>query len=278
MRIISKYDLVLKKVGEIEIPDDLPGRILTTTHFRKIFIAAGLHELAEEHFAMIAISPGGHILDYYDVAHGTVESTYIALRDIFKRAVLSNASRIVVAHNHPDTDVTLSQADIETLYLIAECCLLFNIDLEDNMIVCPDESLYFSQKEHGNLEEIKEKAQEAIEKRVGFAEEMQKEIQKRGNHIKKKDERIPVFVTICEDGVYLAECLALALAVDKMSLKTALKALAKEMIAYAKTYNENKRLQKDRPDQEKYIDEILEADSIGEVLKACRIELDIEGL
>ena len=72
----------------------------------------------------------------YSLAHiGTLNNTLISNREIFKVAVKSNASSIIVAHNHPSGDVTPSEQDIENTKEIVKAGELLGINLLDNIIV-----------------------------------------------------------------------------------------------------------------------------------------------
>lgn len=52
------------------------------------------------------------------VAIGTVESCTINPREIFKSSILSNATSILLIHNHPSGDCGLSEEDIKVTYRI----------------------------------------------------------------------------------------------------------------------------------------------------------------
>lgn len=43
---------------------------------------------------------------------GTLNSSFVHPREVFKPAILSNSAAIVVTHNHPSGDVTESKEDI----------------------------------------------------------------------------------------------------------------------------------------------------------------------
>lgn len=68
------------------------------------------------------------------ITMGTINSTMFAPRDIFKSAILANATRIVLFHNHPSGDLTPSLADMEATQRIVKTGELLGIEVVDHVI------------------------------------------------------------------------------------------------------------------------------------------------
>lgn len=68
------------------------------------------------------------------ITMGTINSTMFAPRDIFKSAILANATRIVLFHNHPSGDLTPSLADMEATQRIVKAGELLGIEVVDHVI------------------------------------------------------------------------------------------------------------------------------------------------
>ena len=64
---------------------------------------------------MFALNCKNQILGAFLVAKGTLDEITLSITDIIKRTLLCNASRIIVAHNHPSGDVIPSIAMYEPL-------------------------------------------------------------------------------------------------------------------------------------------------------------------
>lgn len=77
------------------------------------------------------------------VAIGTVEAALVEPREIFKTAILSNASRIIVAHNHPSGDSNPSDDDERMTCRLLKCGDLLGIRVEDHIIVGDDEYSHY---------------------------------------------------------------------------------------------------------------------------------------
>lgn len=81
------------------------------------------------------------------VSVGSLNSSIVHPREIFKAAILSNSASIILYHNHPSGDPTPSEDDIRATARILECGKLMGIELLDHIIVGEDS--YISLKEKG---------------------------------------------------------------------------------------------------------------------------------
>ncbi|MCD8324500.1 MAG: JAB domain-containing protein [Clostridiales bacterium] len=95
----------------------------------------GLETRAEEYAYMVAVDSACHVLGIFEVAHGTVNSALIGMREIFIRALLSGAAAIFLVHNHPGANPAPSQEDKQVCQRTKETCALMGIRLMDFIIV-----------------------------------------------------------------------------------------------------------------------------------------------
>lgn len=84
------------------------------------------------------------------VSVGSLNSSIIHPRELFKVAILSNAASIIIFHNHPSGDPTPSIEDINVTNRLKDAGKLIGIDLIDHIII-GSESSYCSLKEKGLL-------------------------------------------------------------------------------------------------------------------------------
>jgi DNA repair protein RadC len=52
-------------------------------------------------FAILCLSTKRRVIAYHEVSRGTLDSTLVHPREVFKAAILANASAIILAHVHP---------------------------------------------------------------------------------------------------------------------------------------------------------------------------------
>ena len=81
------------------------------------------------------------------VSIGSVNSAIVHPREVFKVAILSNASKIICFHNHPSENTNFSKEDENITNRLKECGEILGIELVDHIIV-GDNDTYFSFKEN----------------------------------------------------------------------------------------------------------------------------------
>ena len=86
------------------------------------------------------------------VSIGTINSSVAAPREIMKSAVLSNASYMMIMHNHPSGNLTPSRDDIKITQRMIDACEIMGIPLLDHIIVGPRGKDFFSLKEKKTIE------------------------------------------------------------------------------------------------------------------------------
>ena len=106
----------------------------------------GLHEQAEESFYIFTLDTKNKINGIFEVSRGSLSSSIVHPREVFKRALLQNANSIILLHNHPSGDPTPSGEDIDITNRLIEAGDLLGIRVLDHIVV-GDESNYISFKE-----------------------------------------------------------------------------------------------------------------------------------
>lgn len=104
---------------------------------------------AEEVVILITLNTKNIVTGYFEVNRGTINTSLVHPREVFKRALLNNARYIMVAHNHPSGDPNPSKEDIQITERLKEAGNLLGINLLDHIIVGDDK--YISLKEKGVL-------------------------------------------------------------------------------------------------------------------------------
>jgi len=82
------------------------------------------------------------------VSVGSINSSIVHPREVFKVAILSNAASIILFHNHPSGDPNPSSEDINVTKRLKECGDLMGIELIDHIII-GSEDRYCSLKDKG---------------------------------------------------------------------------------------------------------------------------------
>ena len=84
------------------------------------------------------------------VSIGSLNSSIVHPREVFKVAILSNSATIIIYHNHPSGDITPSKEDINITKRLKEAGKILGIELIDHIIVGSSND-YYSFKEKGEI-------------------------------------------------------------------------------------------------------------------------------
>ena len=102
-----------------------------------------------EQFGVVLLDTKHRVLRTAVVAIGTLNSTVVQPRDVFREAALGAAAAIVVFHNHPSGDPSPSPDDVELTRRLMAAGTLLGIDVVDHIIL--GDVRYCSFKEAGKL-------------------------------------------------------------------------------------------------------------------------------
>lgn len=103
--------------------------------------------LAEERMYALLLSTKNRVNAIQEVSVGTLNSSVVHPREIFKAAILSNAASLILVHNHPSGDPTPSPEDVALTKKLIEAGLLLNIPILDHVVM--GDRRYASLKERG---------------------------------------------------------------------------------------------------------------------------------
>lgn len=97
----------------------------------------------KEHFWIIGMNLVGYILYIELISLGSVKMTVVEPMNVFRVAVMKNASRVVAIHNHPSGDLTPSDEDLEVTDRLIQVGQILGIRLDDHMIISTTDYLSF---------------------------------------------------------------------------------------------------------------------------------------
>lgn len=97
-----------------------------------------LQYASEEQFISLHLNARYEILGIHEVSHGTLSSSLVHPREVFKAALLSNSYAIIVCHNHPSgSSVVPSREDLDTTKQLVEAGKLLGVSVVDHLILGP---------------------------------------------------------------------------------------------------------------------------------------------
>lgn len=98
--------------------------------------------LSEEHFNVILLNTKNMIIDTILISVGTINTSLVHVREVFKNAIKKNANSIILVHNHPSGDSSPSSEDKALTKRLCAAGQLLGIKVLDHIIIGKDN--YFS--------------------------------------------------------------------------------------------------------------------------------------
>ncbi|WP_163101789.1 RadC family protein [Peribacillus alkalitolerans] len=105
--------------------------------------------LTQEHFVCLYLNTKNQVLHKQTIFIGSLNSSIVHPREVYKEAFRRSAASIICVHNHPSGDPTPSREDIEVTKRLSECGKIIGIDILDHVII--GDKKYVSLKEKGYL-------------------------------------------------------------------------------------------------------------------------------
>lgn len=108
-----------------------------------------MRALEKEHFRVILLDTKNKVISVEEISIGTLDSSIVHPREVFKPAIKRSSSSIILVHNHPSGDPYPSKEDIVITKRLCEAGKLLGIYVVDHIIIGNSS---FSFKANGLLE------------------------------------------------------------------------------------------------------------------------------
>ena len=113
----------------------------------KRFLKCKLGGEAVEKFAVMFLDSSVKLIEFKILFTGTVGETSVYPREILRDVIRTNATAVIIAHNHPSGSIEPSTADKIMTNRVKEVLKMIDVDVLDHMIV--GGSSVYSFAEHG---------------------------------------------------------------------------------------------------------------------------------
>jgi len=101
----------------------------------------------KEHFLVLLLDTRGQLIKTVEISVGSLDSSIVHPREVFKEAISASAASVIFVHNHPSGDPEPSEDDIKLTERLAEAGEIVGIDVLDHIIIC--DRNYLSLKNKG---------------------------------------------------------------------------------------------------------------------------------
>lgn len=132
-RRLSHYTAQTRPV--ITSPDDAAGLVMEE-----------MRRLDREHFRALLLNTRNQVIGMDKVSIGTLNSSMVHPRELFRNAIKRSAAAIILVHNHPSGDPTPSREDLDITGRLKEAGKIVGIDVLDHIIIGDNKFTSFKAK------------------------------------------------------------------------------------------------------------------------------------
>jgi len=101
----------------------------------------------KEFFWVILLTNSNHALGISEIGVGSTAEVMVNLKEIGQLALLTNASAIIVAHNHPSGKLEISKADRKMTDKLSTFLSIIDVTLLDHLIISSEGFLSFTKQD-----------------------------------------------------------------------------------------------------------------------------------
>lgn len=123
VQMVKERDYSFKERTSINSPEDIGG-----------FLDPYFETKDRESVVVLFLDSGNTVTGLHELSVGGLDASMVDVRNVFKAALLANASSIVMAHNHPSGNPEPSQADVKITKQVKRAGEVMDIALHDHVI------------------------------------------------------------------------------------------------------------------------------------------------
>jgi DNA repair protein RadC len=102
-----------------------------------------------EFFKILLLNNANKLLGITHLSEGSINGVVVDIRYIIQVAILSNATGIILCHNHPSGNLQPSSQDDTVTGKVQAACKLFDIKLLDHLVISSES--YYSYANEGRI-------------------------------------------------------------------------------------------------------------------------------
>ena len=141
---LPEFKISLKKKGSFEEMFPVSNPESAAKLCRQCF-ESDLIDWREE-FIVIGLNRTNKVLGFYKISSGGVAGTVADPKVIFQFALLCNASRIILSHNHPSGNLDPSTGDKDITSKLVKGGAMLDIEVLDHIIITSEGYKSFSEE------------------------------------------------------------------------------------------------------------------------------------
>ncbi|KKT91500.1 MAG: repair protein RadC protein [Candidatus Jorgensenbacteria bacterium GW2011_GWA2_45_13] len=135
---LKLFQAIAERYSRDKIPPKLSFNSLDKV---AVYLQKSIGREKKEHFVMLSLDSRNNLIKVSSISIGAINISIVHPREIFKEAIQSSATQIIIAHNHSSGDTTPSENDIHTTKVVVQAGNIIGIKLVDHIIVTESDYL-----------------------------------------------------------------------------------------------------------------------------------------
>ena len=124
------------KMPLVKTPDDVASLVGNRLKGKK-----------KEYFLALLLDTRGQLIKVAEISVGSLDSSLVHPREVFKEAISASAASVIFVHNHPSGDPTPSEDDVKLTERLAGVGEIMGIDVLDHIIIGDKEHVSLKRKD-----------------------------------------------------------------------------------------------------------------------------------
>lgn len=108
-----------------------------------LLVMEEMRHLDREHFCALLLNTKHQVVAKETISIGTLNSSLVHPRELFKVAIKRSASAVILVHNHPSGDPTPSREDREITQRLRDAGAIIGIEVLDHIIIGDNKFISF---------------------------------------------------------------------------------------------------------------------------------------
>lgn len=129
---IKLFQAISERYSKERIPEKI---ILNSSKAVAEFLQKSIGREKKEHFVVLSLDSRNNLVKTSNISIGSLNTSIVHPREVFKEAVQASAAHIIIAHNHPSENPEASSEDVALTRRLEEASKIFGIELLDHIIV-----------------------------------------------------------------------------------------------------------------------------------------------
>lgn len=124
--LASRFEGYANTVGKppVKTPDEVANLVVSQLKGKK-----------KEHFLALLLDTRNQLIKISEISIGSLDTSIVHPREVFKEAMSASAASVILAHNHPSGNPEASEDDIKLTKRLAEAGEILGVDVLDHIII-----------------------------------------------------------------------------------------------------------------------------------------------